>query len=133
MVANKLKFKLLKSVNNPNSIHGIYPYRGKISAIDVQQLISQLPNKGMLLDPFCGSGSTGKAAMIEGFRFNNAGDKTLVGDISEWGPLNLGNLNGYFWAIGDWNKKKGPTTIANTLYETFNGNGDIVTDYIKNN
>jgi hypothetical protein len=43
------------------------------------------------------------------------------------------NLNGYFWAIGDWNKKKGPTTIANTLYETFNGNGDIVTDYIKNN
>jgi len=57
MVANKLKFKLLKSVNNPNSIHGIYPYRGKISAIDVQQLISQLPNKGMLLDPFCGSGT----------------------------------------------------------------------------
>lgn len=57
MVADKLKFKLLKNVNNPNSIHGIYPYRGKISAIDAQQLITQLPKKGLLLDPFCGSGT----------------------------------------------------------------------------
>jgi len=57
MVANKLKFKLLKNVNNPNSIHGIYPYRGKISAIDANQLITQLPKQGVLLDPFCGSGT----------------------------------------------------------------------------
>lgn len=57
MVANKLKFRLLKNVNNPYSIHGIYPYRGKISAIDARQLITQLPKQGVLLDPFCGSGT----------------------------------------------------------------------------
>lgn len=52
-----LEFGKLKSVNNPNSIHGIYPYRGKISAIDAKQIISQLSNQGTLLDPFCGSGT----------------------------------------------------------------------------
>lgn len=52
-----LLFRKLKSVNNPNSIHGIYPYRGKISAIDAKQIISQLSNQGTLLDPFCGSGT----------------------------------------------------------------------------
>lgn len=54
---NEIKFKLLKNVNNPNSIHGIYPYRGKISAIDAKQVIEQLPKKSVLLDPFCGSGT----------------------------------------------------------------------------
>lgn len=53
----KLIFKSLSSVSNPRSIHGIYPYRGKISAIDAQQVISQLPVNGTLLDPFCGSGT----------------------------------------------------------------------------
>lgn len=47
----------IKSVNNPNSMHGIYPYRGKISAIDAANIISQLPRKGVILDPFCGSGT----------------------------------------------------------------------------
>lgn len=46
----------IKSVSNPNSIHGIYPYRGKISAIDARSVIKQL-NQGKLLDPFCGSGT----------------------------------------------------------------------------
>ncbi len=54
---NKIEFTKLKSVNNPHSIHGIYPYRGKISAIDAESLIKQLPKKGVLLDPFCGSGT----------------------------------------------------------------------------
>jgi site-specific DNA-methyltransferase (adenine-specific) len=27
------------------------------------------PPKGIIIDPFCGSGSTGKAAALEGFRF----------------------------------------------------------------
>lgn len=53
----KLRFEALKSVNNPKSIHGIYPYRGKISAIDAKQILEQLPNKSTLLDPFCGSGT----------------------------------------------------------------------------
>lgn len=55
--SRKLVFKNLKSVNNPRSIHGIYPYRGKISAIDARQVIRQLPPCGTLLDPFCGSGT----------------------------------------------------------------------------
>ena len=33
---------------------------------------------------------------ITGWRFNNAGDKTLINDVKNWGPLRLGNLNGYF-------------------------------------
>lgn len=33
---------------------------------------------------------------ITGWRFADAGDKTLIYDISEWGPLNLGNNESYF-------------------------------------
>ena len=53
----ELTFKEIKSVNNPNSVHGIYPYRGKISAIDAEQLVKQLPSGSLLLDPFCGTGT----------------------------------------------------------------------------
>lgn len=55
----KMNFKIdtLESVNNPNSIHGIYPYRGKISAIDASQVLSQMPKGSIVLDPFCGSGT----------------------------------------------------------------------------
>lgn len=52
-----LEIKNLDSVNNPNSIHGIYPYRGKISAVDAAMIISQLDKNKTLLDPFCGSGT----------------------------------------------------------------------------
>ena len=45
------------SVSNPSSMHGIYPYRGKISALDAASIIEQLPHEGTLLDPFCGSGT----------------------------------------------------------------------------
>ena len=38
-------------------MHGIYPYRGKISAIDAANIIGQLPKEGVILDPFCGSGT----------------------------------------------------------------------------
>lgn len=54
---HKIKFNVLESVNNPKSIHGIYPYRGKISALDAKQIIEQLPKDITLLDPFCGSGT----------------------------------------------------------------------------
>lgn len=53
----KIYLKEFKTVSNPNSIHGIYPYRGKISALDAKGIIEQLPNKGKFLDPFCGSGT----------------------------------------------------------------------------
>lgn len=59
--------KELKSVNNPHSIHGIYPYRGKISAIDAEQILSQMPKGSIVLDPFCGSGTI----VYEGLKFGH--------------------------------------------------------------
>ncbi len=59
------KIKKLKSVNNPRSIHGIYPYRGKISALDAEQILSQMPRGSVVLDPFCGSGTI----LYEGLKF----------------------------------------------------------------
>ena len=53
----KFQIKTLDTVNNPSSIHGIYPYRGKISAIDAKQILSQMPKGSTVLDPFCGSGT----------------------------------------------------------------------------
>ena len=53
----EFKIKELKSVNNPKSIHGVYPYRGKISPIDANQILDQIPENSNLLDPFCGSGT----------------------------------------------------------------------------
>jgi DNA modification methylase len=63
-----LVFKHLKSVNNPNSAHAIYPYRGKISAIDARQILSQLIPGSLLLDPFCGSGTILHEAQHFGIR-----------------------------------------------------------------
>lgn len=57
--------KELASVNNPRSIHGIYPYRGKISALDAEQILSQIPKGSVVLDPFCGSGTI----VYEGLKF----------------------------------------------------------------
>ncbi len=53
----RLEINTLKSVNRPFSIHGIYPYRGKISSVEASMIISQLPKGSSLLDPFCGSGT----------------------------------------------------------------------------
>ena len=53
----KIQLKQINNVSNPLSIHGIYPYRGKISSIDAKNIINQLPQDGVLLDPFCGSGT----------------------------------------------------------------------------
>ena len=61
----KFTIKELKSVNNPRSIHGIYPYRGKIAALDAEQILSQMPKGSVVLDPFCGSGTI----VYEGLRF----------------------------------------------------------------
>jgi DNA modification methylase len=56
-VTEQLSFTRLESVSNQNSIHGIYPYRGKISSLDAANVINQLPHDKVLLDPFCGSGT----------------------------------------------------------------------------
>ena len=47
----------LRSVTNPKSIHGMYPYRGKISAIEARNVVATFPKETRLLDPFCGSGT----------------------------------------------------------------------------
>lgn len=47
----------LKSVTNPKSIHGMYPYRGKISAIEAASVVGGFSRDSKLLDPFCGSGT----------------------------------------------------------------------------
>jgi len=52
-----IRIKTIESVNNPNSVHGIYPYRGKISAIDARNIVHQIPYGATLLDPFCGTGT----------------------------------------------------------------------------
>lgn len=51
------KFETLATVNNPKSVHGIYPYRGKISSIDAERIVKQFDIGSTLLDPFCGSGT----------------------------------------------------------------------------
>ncbi|MFX1440387.1 MAG: DNA adenine methylase [Promethearchaeota archaeon] len=53
-------------VSNPKSIHGIYPYRGKMSAIDAAHVIGQLSSAGTLLDPFCGTGTIVYEAQARG-------------------------------------------------------------------
>lgn len=53
MVCFRLRFTPLVLM----SIHGISPYRGKISALDAENIIKQLDEKVVLLDPFCGSGT----------------------------------------------------------------------------
>lgn len=52
-----ITFNLIKTVNRPQSIHGIYPYRGKISSIEASEIVKQISPKSVLLDPFCGSGT----------------------------------------------------------------------------
>ena len=38
---------------------------------------------------------------IQGWRFNNAGDKLKIYDIKSWGPLRLGNSGGYFYGCSN--------------------------------
>jgi len=97
-ISRRLTFKKLSKVNNPNSIHGLYPYRGKISAIDAQQIIHQLPHKGTLLDPFCGSG-------------------TIIYEAQQWGLTAIGvDLNPL--AIILSKAKTQPLNITSTLRST---------------
>ena len=62
----KFSIQTLNTVNNPSSVHGIYPYRGKMSALDANQILSQMPERSVVLDPFCGSGTV----VYEGLKYN---------------------------------------------------------------
>jgi site-specific DNA-methyltransferase (adenine-specific) len=48
------------------------------------------PPNGLILDPFCGSGSTGVAASLEGFRFIGIDDKP---DYCEIARQRIANAN----------------------------------------
>ncbi len=63
-----IDFSKIKTVNRPNSIHGIYPYRGKISSIEAEKIIGQIPASSKLLDPFCGSGTIIYESAIKGIK-----------------------------------------------------------------
>lgn len=78
-----LKFRELDSVNNPHSIHGIYPYRGKISAIDARKIIEQLPKDMVLLDPFCGSGTILYEAQKHGLHVLGVDSNPLAYELSK--------------------------------------------------
>lgn len=82
-----IKIENLKSVNNPKSIHGLYPYRGKISAIDARSILNQLDH-GLLLDPFCGSGTIVYEAAEKGMPTIGVDSNPLAYWITK-GKLNL--------------------------------------------
>lgn len=79
----KLKFEALKSVNNPKSIHGMYPYRGKISPIDAKQILEQLPKESVLLDPFSGSGTILYEAQCLGMSAIGVDNNPIAYDLSK--------------------------------------------------
>lgn len=62
----RLSLRQFEKVNNPLSIHGIYPYRGKMSPLDAKHVIKQLPPNTILLDPFCGTGTILYEAQVHG-------------------------------------------------------------------
>ena len=51
---------------------------------------------------------------IEGFRFNNAGDRNKLINITNWGPLNLGNLGGYFYGASNLVEILGKPNLTGT-------------------
>ena len=65
---SQITLRYFDKVSNPKSIHGIYPYRGKMSALDAAHVISQLSTSAVLLDPFCGTGTIIYEAQTRGMR-----------------------------------------------------------------
>ena len=83
-----IKLKTFKNVNNPKSIHGIYPYRGKISAIEAREVISQFDKNKSLLDPFCGSGTILYEGAMNGL--NSIGvELNPIGQVLSEGKINI--------------------------------------------
>ncbi|MFX0108155.1 MAG: DNA adenine methylase [Candidatus Hodarchaeota archaeon] len=86
----QISLKLLEQVSNPKSIHGIYPYRGKMSPIDAAQVLSQLPNTSVLLDPFCGTGTIVYEAQARGMQAIGVDNNPLACTIAlgKTAPIN---------------------------------------------
>ncbi len=79
----RISLKSFKTVNNPRSIHGIYPYRGKISALDANHIISQMPPHSILLDPFCGTGTIIYEAQKRGMKAIGVDNNPLACTIAK--------------------------------------------------
>ncbi|EJR2729351.1 site-specific DNA-methyltransferase, partial [Salmonella enterica subsp. enterica] len=68
-------FEKLKSLdwdfsesNNKDGLHSIHPYPAKFIPEIPEQLIRELkPKKGVILDPFCGSGTTMSVSQKMGY------------------------------------------------------------------
>ena len=91
IIKHNINFPKLQNVTNPTSIHGIYPYRGKISAKDTINVIQQFSKNKTLLDPFCGTGTI----VFEGNRhgLNVIGiDRNPLAIIIAQGKLSLKNI-----------------------------------------
>lgn len=83
-----LKIKNFSNVNNPKSIHGIYPYRGKISALDASNIISQLDCGKTILDPFCGSGTILYEGAKQGLKSIGV-ELNPIGQVISKGKINI--------------------------------------------
>ncbi len=88
----KLTIQTIQNVSNPTSIHGIYPYRGKISSIDVINVISQMASGKKLLDPFCGTGTIVYEAYKKGLDVVGVDPNPLARIITN-GKMNLRFVN----------------------------------------
>ena len=86
----RLSLRQFEKVNNPRSIHGIYPYRGKMSSLDASYVIKQLPSESLLLDPFCGTGTILYEAQAQGLNTIGVDNNPLACTIArgKTEPLN---------------------------------------------
>lgn len=69
-----------------------------VKPTDLMRYLCRLvtPKGGLVLDPFCGSGSTGKAAMLEGFRFIGIEMDAQYVEIARERVLNAQESRGMF-------------------------------------
>ncbi len=63
--------KMLSSISDAENWNPATNFHATVKPTDLMRYLCRLvtPPEGIVLDPFTGSGSTGKAAILEGFRF----------------------------------------------------------------
>jgi hypothetical protein len=69
--ANSVVSKMLSSISDVGNWQPVTNFHATVKPTDLMRYLCRLitPPDGVILDPYMGSGSTGKAAMLEGFRF----------------------------------------------------------------
>lgn len=72
------------------------------------------------------------SGIINGFRFNNDGDRLKIIDIQQWGNLNVGNSNSYFYGCENLDASAidalnltGTTNLYRMFYDASSFNGNI--------